>query len=157
MFRSTGGPGIQLLDKNLVCEKFTNDSQWAFSLGAFSYSTGTHTVRLKVEKSKGWTMMGIVSQSVKMKDPTFYNTPSAYGWFVQNQIYANGVCTNKTWTAFIPNDIFKLVIDCDEKKLKIINERTQQQDELAVDKTQAPMPWCLLVILYQNEDRVRLL
>lgn len=156
-FANTGGPGIQLLDKNFVCEKFSDNTQWAYALGTCTYVSGLNVVRMKVEKSQGWTLMGIISQNATPKVPTYYNTPSAYGWFIENQIYASGNCTNKKWTSFVSNDIFKLEINCDGRILKILNERTQEQDELRVDINQAPLPWRLLVIVYNNEDRVRLL
>ena len=59
----------------------------------------------------------------------------------------------------IENDVLKLIIDCDQRMLTLINERTHEKTKSIhvdlQDKTQ--FPWSLYVVVANQGYKIRLL
>ena len=55
------------------------------------------------------------------------------------------------------NDIIILIFDCDQRKISMINERTNIKHELSVNIDHCPFPWQLHINLYEPNSRVRIL
>jgi hypothetical protein len=53
-------------------------------------------------------------------------------------------------------DTLEIEIDCDNKKIALINERTKKKFELQVDLQRYPLPWQIVFNLNHYMDRVRL-
>ena len=118
-------------------------------LGRHSYSSGIHRIRLKSDY--GITFFGIHSRSKplipdEMVCGNYQSNPSIYGWGANGYRSSNGRCAQHTFTN-ISGDVicFVLILNCDEHKLSVINENTNERDELNVDTNHTPFPWCLFV------------
>jgi hypothetical protein len=151
---------VQLEDNNQVAVHDQSDS-YATVRGKGEYLYGQHRLRLKIEEyhSSKWIFVGITSAEILITDNAT-NSPSIYGWVGPNQVYLNGVynCGYGGYRSDAQkNDILELLIDCDEHKIRLTNERTNSSYELDIDLIKCPFPWQLNVILYFAGDRIRLL
>ncbi len=151
---------VQLEDNNQVSVHDQSDS-YATVRGKGEYLYGQHRLRLKIEEyhSSKWIFVGITSAEILITDNAT-NSPSIYGWVGPNQVYLNGVynCGYGGYRSDAQkNDILELLIDCDEHKIRLTNERTNSSYELDVDLIKCPFPWQLNLILYFAGDRIRLL
>lgn len=57
----------------------------------------------------------------------------------------------------IQNDIVDLLIDCDQRTIKLKNERTKEIIELSVDINKCPFSWQFHLNLYATNTQVRIL
>jgi hypothetical protein len=55
------------------------------------------------------------------------------------------------------NDIISLILDCDERLIMMINERSKAKHELPVNIDNCPLPWQLHVVLHEPNSRIRIL
>ncbi|CAF1552711.1 unnamed protein product [Didymodactylos carnosus] len=122
------------------------------------YSTGIHNIRFKIDKSSSkWLFFGIISSSTPMKAQS-YSSPSAYGWVVRRaEVWLNGVRSNGYGVSdgdICENDTVELTLNCDEKTVQCLNERTKKKYEVQVDVTSCPYPWQFHLNLYYANDRV---
>ncbi|CAF1531230.1 unnamed protein product [Rotaria sp. Silwood1] len=129
--------------------------------GRCQYSSGQHRFRFKIETlgASKWVFFGIKPKDAPMI-PDSANTNTAYGWAGGNAVLLNGAVQsnyNGYTSDMEMNDIFELIVDCDEKKLRLINERTRSTYELNVDVTKCSFPWQLNIGLYYSNDRVRMI
>jgi hypothetical protein len=115
--------------------------------GKGEYNTGRHMFRFQV---------GIISKSQTMQI-TSYSSPSTYGWDTQNQIWIGGQNRRGPSGDAAQNDIIMLVIDCEQRKIELKNERSNRIMELPVDINKCPFPWQLHLNLHEANTRVRIL
>jgi hypothetical protein len=126
--------------------------------GKSEYSTGRHTLRFQVEQlaQNGWIFFGIISKSEPMKISS-YSSPSTYGWSNRKQICVGGQFSEKSIDDIIQNDTVILLINCDQRKIELKNERTNGTQELFVDINKCPFPWQLHFDPYAANIHVRIL
>lgn len=125
--------------------------------GNCAYTTGQHKISMKVEELNGWILFGIISQSSPLQIHS-YTSPSCYGWYNGAQfVYAAGKAIGGPGCDAIQNDTIHLVIDCDKRLIRLINERTRLIQELTVDIEKCPFPWQLHLNLNLAPTRIRLL
>ena len=137
-----------------------NSPNYAEIRGKNCYSLGRHQIRLRIDQSSdSWTFLGINSKSTPLKNLS-YLSKSAYGWTNNNFLWLNGVGRSNTSSQYIEmktNDVINLIFDCDNRKILMINERTNAKYELTVNIDHCPFPWQLHAILYEANSRVRIL
>ena len=128
--------------------------------GKNEYASGHHKIRLCIEQSiNSWTFLGINSKSSPLQNAS-YNSKSTNGWTNNNYFWLNGKCEPNRSTSCIEmksNDVISLMLDCDNRKISMINERTNARYELVVNIDHCPFPWQLHVNLYEANSRVRIL
>jgi hypothetical protein len=153
--RSSGNVDFNEHEK-VVCVK-DNADVYTEVRGRYEYSTGKHTVSLKVEELTGWILFGIISKSTPLQIHS-YISPSCYGWYNgQEFVYAGGENIGGQGTDVIKNDIIHLVIDCDKRLIQLINERINRTLELQVDLQKCPFPWQLHLNLNLAPTRIRII
>lgn len=146
---------VQLTDNNRRCENISGG--WHCAFGTLNYSTGIHQIRVKLEKGITDILIGICSRDRLPPGPFFYNKPSTCGWFTHGYVVTNGQTYSVGWSRANENDIFELTINCNERLLTILNERSRAQSSMQVNMYQAPFPWCLFVLSRPVGSRVSLL
>ena len=125
--------------------------------GKYEYTTGQHTLSFKVEELTGWILFGIISKSTPLQIHS-YTSSSCYGWYNgPNFVYAAGqhICGPNNDVA--QNDVVHLIINCDERLIRLTNERTNQTMELQIDLQKCPFPWQLHLNLNEVPTRVRII
>lgn len=125
------------------------------------YSTGKHRFRLRIEPTIGqkWNFIGIVSAGIPIQ-ATPFNTPTSFGWISNNFVCLNGKLHgdyNGYESEMEKNDTIELVLDCQQRKIRLTNERTNHSHELLIDANLCPLPWQIQLGLYYSKDRIRLL
>ncbi|CAF1473647.1 unnamed protein product [Adineta ricciae] len=132
----------------------------ACAVGVHSYSTGIHRIRVRIDN--GNAFLGIRSRSIPpVPDDCaagrYDSSPATYGW-------GNTFCIfNGTPREFQRNhmyrcgDVYVLELNCDEHRLTMINENTKEQDDMEVDVSSAPFPWCLFIHLPRTTAQVSLI
>ena len=128
--------------------------------GKNEYLSGRHKIRLSFEQSaNSWSFVGINSKSTLLAKQSC-SSKSAYGWSCNNYYWLNGDCQPYKTGSRIEmksNDIITLIFDCDDRKIFMINERTNAKYSLQVNIDHCPFPWQLHVNLYEANSRVRIL
>jgi hypothetical protein len=130
--------------------------------GKCEYSTGEHRLRFTIENLSQykWIFLGVVSKTA----PALATGPAgktSYAFSGQDTIWRDGVNTsefNGYKSDLEINDTIELLINCDQRKIRLINERTQKTDNLDVDIDKCPFPWKLSVGLFHLPgERIRIL
>jgi hypothetical protein len=128
--------------------------------GKNEYTSGRHKIRLCFEESaNSWSFLGINCKSTLLQKQSC-SAKSAYGWSCNNYIWLNGECQPNRSGSRIEmksNDTINLILDCDEHKIFMVNERTHAKYELSVNIEHCPFPWQFHVNLYEANSRVRIL
>jgi hypothetical protein len=126
--------------------------------GRGEYSTGRHTFRFRVEQlvQNGWILFGTISKSEPMKLNSHCSS-STYGWSNQNQTYGVTQHSSRSNDDIIQNDTVILLINCDQRKIELKNERTNSTLEMSVDINKCPFPWQLHLNLHAANTHVRIL
>jgi hypothetical protein len=125
--------------------------------GKCEYTTGQHTLSLKVEELNGWILFGIISQSTPLNIHS-YASPSCYGWYNgEDFVYEGGKIVCGPSNNALRNDTIHLVIDCDGRVIRLTNERMNQTLELQVDIQKCPFPWQLHLNLNSAPTRIRII
>jgi hypothetical protein len=85
-------------------------------------------------------------------------SPSTHGWSRNYMACVNGDFGPRSMDE-IDRDghVYTLILNCDERRLSISNENTNEQREMEVDIGDAPFPWCLFVELPRMRARVSLI
>ncbi|CAF0749976.1 unnamed protein product [Adineta steineri] len=125
------------------------------------YSSGQHKFRFKIEQfsTNNWICFGIVSKDAPIQE-TSYLVLTSFGWIANGWILLDGTSQpgdNKIKSDIIQDDIVELFVDCDQRILRLINERTKIQQQLDINIETCPFPWQLHVGLRYQNDRVRYL
>ena len=125
--------------------------------GYKEYTRGTHTLRFKVEKLVGWILFGIINQSSPLQIHS-YNAESCYGWYNGRDFnYAAGQTIEGPGHDAKDNDTLELIFDCDQRCIRLTNERTKLALQMSVDIEKCPFPWQLHLNLNEASTRVRIL
>jgi len=128
--------------------------------GKTEYTSGRHTIRLLIGLSSDeWIFLGINSKLTPLKYNSFASK-SACGWTNHNQFWLNGGSYSNTSNLRIEmktNDVISLNFDCDNRKILMINERTNVKHQLVVNIDHCPFPWQLHVNLLDANSRMRIL
>lgn len=116
------------------------------------YRAGDQLFRFKVGsyKSNSLLLIGIISAaSTNIEDPRENST--FYGWGNDSMVYIQGVgrqAYDDYQSDIQKDDTFQLTIICDERLIRLTNERTRRQHELIVDLEKCPLPWKPYVRLF---------
>ncbi|CAF3321292.1 unnamed protein product [Rotaria socialis] len=125
--------------------------------GKSEYTTGKHTLSLKIEKLSGWILFGIISKLSPLQEHS-YSSPSCYGWYNGDHfVYRNGENVGGQGHDAIENDIIQFSINCDQRLIRLTNERTNRTLELSVDIDKCPFPWQFHLNLNLVPTRIRIL
>jgi len=128
--------------------------------GKNEYRSGRHEIRLRIEESSGtWMFLGINSKITPLRCYS-HTRKSAYGWSSNNYIWLKGseqLNMSNPRIEMKMNDMITLTLDCDNRKISMLNERTKAEHELIVDINNCPFPWQLHLNLYEPQDSVRIL
>jgi hypothetical protein len=159
--------GFQYLSDNAV--RILNDGQVAVRNGSQhctglrgrnEYKQGRHNIRLCIEQLTGnWIFFGINSKSTPLQSSS-HISKSAYGWSSNKYIWMAGTSelnNSNSSCEMKMNDTVTLIFDCDNRRICMINERSNVNQELIVDIKNCPFPWQLHVVLYEPNSRVRIL
>lgn len=165
IFTKTFGRNIGLSDSGRACEYGGFAFAWAAVIGSCAYSDGVHRLRIRVDY--GHTHMGIISQSITPSEvgyiqiPYYHDTPSLYAYHSHDgRIIKNGQITDHKWAAAPENNnnaVYELILDCDRRRLSIVNESSHAEHHMDVSLLQAPFPWRLFIVLGWGSCRVQLL
>ncbi|CAF3795908.1 unnamed protein product [Adineta steineri] len=135
----------------------------ACAVGIHSYSSGTHSIRIKVHR--GIAILGIRSRNIPPVaydylrgnyggDPSTYGFETGLGRVFSGQLDRRELLEIRIGRSDI---VFTLIINCDEHRLSLIDEGNGERDEVEVDASCAPFPWCLFIVLPQTTTRVALI
>ena len=123
------------------------------------YSSNTHELRFRLE-SKGTKsiFLGIISESEPFI-PRIYKSPSAYGWRFACSTGSSGTSTasNREGRPFQSGDEIVLKLDCDNRRLAFLHERTTTEDTMEIDLQICPLPWQIAISMSEKNDRVRII
>ncbi|CAF1339401.1 unnamed protein product [Rotaria sordida] len=134
----------------------------AYVRGIGAYSSGTHKIQFLFTKNSlkyiTWFVVASASTPIGRTSKLPYNT---YGWSSDDNIYCpDDIRTvDKNFRDMKGQTSFeiKLQLDCDNRKISYINQRTKNQRELNIDITKCPFPWQVEFYLFEVGDCVRLL
>ncbi len=127
--------------------------------GKNEYTLGCHEIRLRIGPfADRWTFLGINSKSMPLQNNS-YGCKSAFGWASNNSLWRNGQpYTNiSTCIEMKTNDMISLILDCEARKIFMINERTNGNYVLDVNIDHCPFPWQLHINLFQTNSSVHIL
>lgn len=125
--------------------------------GKNEYNTGCHHIRLSIEETLGhWMFIGINSRLIPLQNQS-YSSLSSYGWSSDNYNWSAGEQFDNNCIEMINNDIINLFIDCDNRIISMINQRTRIKHILPVVIDDCPFPWQLHVVLQEPNSRLRIL
>jgi hypothetical protein len=138
-------------------------NKYAAARSSGEYSADIHRFYFKIEQlntSHKWLFFGIRSKNAPA--PTILSIgSSAYGWSGHDDVWINGYAKNKFngyKSDFEINDIVELIVDCDQRKIYLMNQRTLSRHMLGVDLAYCSFPWQLSVGLFNSPgERIRLL
>ncbi|CAF3164431.1 unnamed protein product [Rotaria socialis] len=162
---------IRVHENNRLCEK-KNYETYGYVKGNQSYSDGIHHIRMKFEKIESsnsnncewspWIFIGLCSATDRSAygDVRYHKLRSACGWSTNGDIWINGMGKRIQWSGIpIQNDILQLTIDCNQKLLTLVNERTHEKAKhIQIDFQDKTMfPWCFYLVFANHGYRVRLL
>jgi hypothetical protein len=156
LFERSSGNADFIDNNKVVCVK-NNSHMYTEVRGGGEYSTGQHTIFLKIEELNGWILFGIISKSTPLQIHS-YASSSCYGWYNgQDFVYAGGENISGHGIDVVKNDTIQLILDCDKRLIRLINERTNQTLELPVDLQKCPFPWQLHLNLNLIPTRIRII
>jgi hypothetical protein len=145
--------------------------------GRGEYSSGCYQFRFKLndfDEEKSYSFFfGIISKATPMRKDTFL-TDTTCGWTgydddsfinyheplligVEHGQYKNQPNYERNMKKLKKDDIFQLLINCDRRKIRLTNERTNEVDEITIDVIKCPFPWQLNFALYNWNQRICLL
>jgi hypothetical protein len=129
--------------------------------GSGEYSSGEHRFQFKIENYNinKWIFFGIVSHKITMHSNT-WAIPSCYGWGGQDSTILNCAMhagLNGYSCDFQLNDTIELLLDCDQKLIRLTNKRTHSTHMMKIDLVKCPFPWHFLLNIFYPNDRVRIL
>jgi len=80
------------------------------------------------------------------------NTRSVYGWNGENTVYVDGVAERGYrgyQSDMATGDTVALVVDCEQKVIRLTNLTKNITHELVIDEEKCPQPWLLKVRFYE--------
>ncbi|CAF1391787.1 unnamed protein product [Adineta ricciae] len=134
-------------------KRSVENSMWkpACALGVHSYSSGVHRIRTRIDK---WLpFLGIRSRNIPFDVRSssacgYTSTDSTYGW-TKDSRYQDGRKTTSERDQKFNRDghIWTIILNCDEHRIHLFDETTNEVDDIEVDVDKAPFPWCLFICL----------
>ena len=124
------------------------------------YLAGCHRIRIRTDYDVSF--LGIRSQSIPHQPDEdargrFDVSPSTYGWVTNGGRIRNGRCELcQLEDKNRDTHVFALKLNCDERRLAIADEYSEEHDEIEVSLEDTPFPWCLFVQLPRRRARVSL-
>ncbi len=141
---------------------------FACALGTYSYSSGIHRIRLKMES--GHSFFGIRSRSIPpvpndLDGGSYVGSSSTYGWeHLLSRVlngkrhrYAMDLIMKTLAEPNLHGHVYTITLNCDEHRISMVNENNKAKDEIEIDISYAPFPWCLFVELPTSGGRVSLI
>ncbi|CAF0950343.1 unnamed protein product [Didymodactylos carnosus] len=129
--------------------------------GTNLYSTDIHAIPMRIEKMTNCMFFGIISATTAHTSNRSYKLHTSYGWDTyKKHAYLNGNRKDdyNNWDGnIIEADIIVLLIDCNEKRIQLVNNRTKSQYEMPIDIKCCPFPWRLNVNIGGHDNRIRIL
>ena len=122
------------------------------------YSSGDHLLRfrLQIYEPNCLVLMGIISQSIsRYSDP--YRNPTFHGWSTDDSPHLSSIVNlncNRYQGSILRNDVFQLLLDCDQKFIRLTNQRTNYTCQLRVDIARCPFPWQVHVRILSYDTRI---
>ncbi|CAF1203567.1 unnamed protein product [Adineta ricciae] len=154
---------VRIEGNNLIAVHCGTKNGTALVRGVGEYSSGIHKIRFLFKKSDidYITSFGIVSKLMSLDLKTSDSSYKCYGWNSNDSTCAPGAdqLQCKNLQDMIGQALFEieLTLDCDNRRISYINQRTQNRRELNIDITKCPFPWQVHFYLYEIGDCVRLL
>ena len=133
--------------------------EYAAFMDTCRYSIGTLYVRVRIEKLTGGTLFfGILPFSHTDPMSIFTSRSRVYGWCAGHVPVVNNSFDKENILQYLCNyDEITLILSCQSREISFRHHRTERNLQLAVDPRQCPLPWKIVVVLYHNGDRVRIL
>jgi hypothetical protein len=157
------GPVILENDGHLI-KHIGPTENYAYIFGNLPYSSGHHTIRLKIENCHlPYRMFLGCTSFQRVYKKIDFTSPDIVGWSELNQIYEHGRCNSNckkyNYNSFMikTNDVLCITFDCDKKQIKLFNERLKTTSKLSVNTNKLPYPWRLLLVMVEEKDCVRIL
>ncbi|UJR16013.1 hypothetical protein I4U23_002928 [Adineta vaga] len=128
--------------------------------GKHEYSSGCYEIHLSIDRFIGeWMFFGINSKSGTLEKISSAPPASACGWSSDNSCWLNGtdqVVGSNPSVELKMDDKICLLVDCDNRQLSMVNQRTKAKHELIVDENFCPFPCQLSIALYDPNSYVRI-
>jgi hypothetical protein len=120
---------------------------------------GRHHIRFQIEKMiSNRFFIGIVTSSQTDPSSVFSPFSTVNGWWPCLHAVVCGVSEkSSTVKEMKKGDELTLILDCDNKQIYIIHDRTKQILQLAVDIQKCPFPWKLVVGLVDVGNGIRII
>jgi hypothetical protein len=147
-------------DRTVIIHNHTN--RYASVSGHREYSSGEHRLRFKIENlsARKWIFLGIKSKNAPAQT-SLSGGKTGYGFSGADNVWRDGSFTTGLdgyRSDFEINDIIELIINCDQQKIRLVNERTRRIHVLEVNIDKCPFPWKLMVgLFYSSGERIRIL
>ena len=137
--------------------------------GRDEYSLGCHRFYFKGQHGMGplfGLFFGIASKATPINQLSIENP--GCGWAISENGYfhfkrvggrqwQNEPNSIDTFAKSTKTDVFELLMDCDQRKIHLTNQRTKVKNEIIVDTDKCPLPWQLSVSLMNWFQSIRLL
>jgi hypothetical protein len=129
------------------------------------YSSGINRIALSLKHQaidQYTTFIGIIWSGTPMQEKSF-ESPTAYGWAGQKQVFLKGVPAPIEGyggydSDICTNDTVDITLNCQLGLISLFNHRTRKLYEIQVDLNDGcPLPWQLHINLYGPDDRVKII
>ncbi|CAF1096436.1 unnamed protein product [Didymodactylos carnosus] len=154
--------GFKVITGNAHLEDLTvvhDKGDYSDIRGINLYESGEHHICFKFEQTQNkGVMLGIIASTFPTNKKS-YHGGSSYAWCIGSKMcHLNGVWTdnNQHDINVDVNDELILIINCNQKKISLINERMNKHHEISVDIQSTPLPWQLRLNLLFPGDHVRI-
>ena len=151
---------IEITDHGqLISHGPTNQIATVYSKEIFS--TGQHTFRLKIENlyTTQYFVFGISVNDLNLLSsihlPKCGRSLIQYGYYSEYNRFSLFSFINSN-NIIQKNDILSFQIDCLYQRIRVINERTNYQQEFNSNQTKCKLPWRMVFGLFHSSDCVRL-
>jgi hypothetical protein len=127
-------------------------------MGSSRYSIGSPWIRFRIEKLTGGAILfGVIPFS--HADPTtiFTSPNGVYGWYAGSVAVKNNAFEEQDTQEYLrEGDHITLTLNCYSREIFFRHHRTERLLRLQVDPQKCPLSWKVVVVLYNNGDRVRI-
>ncbi|CAF3987842.1 unnamed protein product [Rotaria sordida] len=147
-FGESYGP-VYIENNDFMATHIGRKNGTVFVRGISEYSSGIHKIQFLFTKNslKYTTWFDIVSALMPISGASKLSY-EGYGWSSDDDIYCpdGEITVDENYRDMKGQTSFEieLQLDCDNRKISYINQRTKNQRELNIDITKCPFPWQLL-------------